>query len=353
MPSQKNKDWTSLLEEVVQQHKNGLPFVLYRNPNQKMVHALFQNDDVVHITTDFLDSGFVFAPFDFHGEAILLKPDFTKEIAWNPSSMGTNKGVDTNVEGKSKHIALVAKGIETIKRKKLQKVVLSRKLTVAIEDTPWNTYTRLLDSYPRAMCYLWSHPKIGMWMGATPETLVEINGRECTTVSLAGTLSSDSDAPPNWTTKEQEEQLLVTTYIKAQLAPLSNRVQEEAVTSAKAGKLWHLKSVLKAGLKKSTTVAQLIASLHPTPAVCGVPVKEAFTFIKEQEGYDRQFYTGFLGPLHLQESGKSHLFVNLRCVELYEQSASVYIGGGITKDSIPLQEWEETVAKSKTILSIL
>ncbi len=91
--------------------------------------------------------------------------------------------------------------------------------------------------------------------------------------------------------------------------------------------------------------------MHPTPAVCGIPLDSAKQFIKQTEGYDRKYYTGFLGPCNV--NGKTNLFVNLRCAELFANNINLYIGGGITKDSIPEKEWEETELKSKTLLSVL
>jgi isochorismate synthase len=96
---------------------------------------------------------------------------------------------------------------------------------------------------------------------------------------------------------------------------------------------------------------QVLHSLHPTSAVCGMPKQEALSFILEKEGYNRAFYSGFLGPVHLQ--GQSNLFVNLRCMQLQKTSAILYVGAGITQDSIPCAEWDETVLKSKTLLSVL
>ena len=95
---------------------------------------------------------------------------------------------------------------------------------------------------------------------------------------------------------------------------------------------------------------------HPTPAVCGLPAKKAKNFILENENYNREFYSGFLGEINIPKSTKnkkSHLFVNLRCMSLENNIARIYVGGGITKDSIPEKEWEETVSKSFTMKSVL
>ncbi len=91
--------------------------------------------------------------------------------------------------------------------------------------------------------------------------------------------------------------------------------------------------------------------MHPTPAVAGYPKQKAIDFILENENYNREFYTGYFGFINKDKSSK--LFVNLRCMQIEKKKLSVYVGGGITKDSNPLNEWQETEDKSKTLLSVL
>jgi isochorismate synthase len=98
----------------------------------------------------------------------------------------------------------------------------------------------------------------------------------------------------------------------------------------------------------ATTMLKL---LHPTSAVCGVPKKESRLFIDAVESYDRSFYSGFLGPVQVE--GQSSIFVNLRTVRLKDGIATFYAGGGITEDSVPEQEWEETELKCNTLLRVI
>ena len=96
--------------------------------------------------------------------------------------------------------------------------------------------------------------------------------------------------------------------------------------------------------------------MHPTPAVCGLPKNSAKAFILENEPHDRHFYSGFLGELNSSfstNSRSSDLFVNLRCMQIEDSKAHLYMGCGITKDSIPEKEWEESVNKSMTIKKVL
>ena len=125
-------------------------------------------------------------------------------------------------------------------------------------------------------------------------------------------------------------------------------------------------------IESSENLYPVIEALHPTPAVCGFPKQKAKEFILQHENYNRQYYTGFLGELNLKQSRTrntnrrnvennayavvktySNFYVNLRCMQLKNETALVYVGGGITRDSDPEKEWEETVNKTKTIGNVL
>jgi len=114
----------------------------------------------------------------------------------------------------------------------------------------------------------------------------------------------------------------------------------------------HLQTEITGTIEKTTAkTGDFIKALHPTPAVCGLPKEAAEQFILENENYHREFYTGFLGELNVKEN--THLFVNLRCMKLQNQKATLYAGGGITTDSVAEKEWEETVYKSHNMKEIL
>jgi isochorismate synthase len=74
-------------------------------------------------------------------------------------------------------------------------------------------------------------------------------------------------------------------------------------------------------------------------------------FIKTSEKHSRGYYAGFLGPMGISEPLR--LYVNLRCMRVYDDRLILYIGGGITRESIPQDEWEETEIKADTLLSVL
>ncbi|OYX21747.1 MAG: isochorismate synthase, partial [Algoriphagus sp. 32-45-6] len=87
--------------------------------------------------------------------------------------------------------------------------------------------------------------------------------------------------------------------------------------------------------------------LHPTSAVCGMPRKEAHDFLQENEHFDRSFFAGFLGPVNIESA--TSIYVNLRTANFQENEVILFAGAGVTEDSDPEKEWEETEMKCEII----
>lgn len=352
-----------IIQQKIKEHyKNKLPFVVYNKPNAKEVFGLFQkNDDLITVTNQFDRQGFVFAPFNSTDITVLfplLSSDFVTSIMLVDDSCELQSVLSTKDDLKSTHVNLVKKGVEAIKNNHFKKVVLSRKEKVKLAEIDIvETYNRLLQTYPSTFVYVWFHPKVGLWFGATPETLLKLENSCFTTISLAGTQVYKENTPPKWSQKEIDEQKFVTDYIVNKLSSFSKELQVSETTTVKAGSLLHLKTKITGELDtlKENSLFSLIDLLHPTPAVCGLPKEASKQFILENENYNRSYYTGFLGELNMGVHHKkdSHLFVNLRCMEVIDTEAFIYIGGGITKESNPEKEWEETVAKRNIMLQVL
>ena len=314
------------------------------------------------IITNQLDrEGFVFAPFNSN-DATVLFPSSTSEFF--SCNMLVNDTIESqgvfsiNYDSKSAHVDLVEKGVDAIKKEHFKKVVLSRKEEVTLTEIDIiETYNKLLQTYPNAFVYVWFHPKAGLWFGATPETLLKLENNFFTTMALAGTQVYQENVVPKWSKKEVEEQKIVTDYIVNKLSNFSKGLEISETETVKAGSLLHLRTEIKGELDTTNenSLFSLVDLLHPTPAVCGLPKEAAKQFILENENYNRSYYTGFLGELNMgkQSQNDSHLFVNLRCMEIKNTKAFIYVGGGITKDSNPEKEWEETVAKSNIMLKVL
>ena len=158
-----------------------------------------------------------------------------------------------------------------------------------------------------------------------------------------------------WNQKEIEEQAMVSRYIIEQFKIIRLReFIETGPRSVRAGNMIHLKTEYTVDLKKvhfpelGTIMLNL---LHPTSAVCGMPKFSSLRFITANEHLNREFYSGYLGPVNMK--GMSRLYVNLRCMQILRTRAVLYAGAGITHDSIPEKEWEETALKCQTLLDVM
>ena len=346
----------SLVDKISLHQKQNLPFVVYSKPNSDTVLGLFQQNDMLFEIHDFTEKGFVFASFD--GSQHYIIPDNESE-QWSEDWIANNETIPKNdfdakedVSAQINFQQLVEKGIQAIQNNEFQKVVLSRRETVPVAHFDLvTTFQKLVKQYRSAFVYCFYHPKIGTWLGASPEQLLKANEDSFETMALAGTQKDAGTASVIWQQKEQEEQQFVTDYIVSKLKTVSAEIQVSEAYSVKAGTLWHIKTDISGLFGQELDLKKAIQLLHPTPAVCGVPKAISKAFIIANENYNRSFYTGFLGELN--RNFASDLFVNLRCMQIENNKAHLYMGCGITKDSIPEKEWKESVNKSMTMKRIL
>lgn len=345
---------SSILAAALDHFNQNLPFAIWRNPNEKKVQVLLQKDDYLHQIENFHEQGFAFAKFDARVSNFipLAKSQYFKEefAPFFISNEIINNTTDLNE--KEAFEELVKKAKETINHGVFEKVVLSREEILDIELDLFGTFQNLLHKYPTAFCSLWFHPKVGCWMGATPEQLVKIEGQTVKTVALAGTQKQDLPQSVVWANKEVQEQQFVTDYIVHQLSQELSQISISKPYTFQAGTIFHIKTDIEATIKSLQSYPTIVNLLHPTPAVCGLPKIESKNFILENEGYDRSFYSGFVGEINLLGEGLN-LFVNLRCMQIFKKSIALYIGCGITKESNPEDEFIETVNKSMTMKNIL
>jgi len=341
----KLKNIATTIQDLLEGEK---AFVFFKKPKASVVNLIIQNGNQLHTTNSYDEAGFVFAPFNNENKTIFFPDSHSEYFNYQlpeKFELGLNDNIVDNKE-QAKYIALLEKTIAFIKAGNADKIVISRFLSKSYsKESIGAVYEALLEKYPTAFVYIWHHPKVGLWMGATPEKLIEIQGNSFNTMSLAGTQMFTDTI--QWETKEIEEQKWVTDFIRKQLKPIVDELEIAKPFTKKAAHLAHICSEIKGKLTSNFGIKDLILSLHPTPAVCGTPRTIAREFILKNEGYNRGFYTGFLGEIN--QKNQTELYVNLRCMQLTDNEAKLYIGGGITKDSIAEKEWEETVVKSAVL----
>lgn len=240
-----------------------------------------------------------------------------------------------------------------------RKIVLSRcqDVDVAEPESPFLLFQKACERYPRMFISLVSTPQGGTWLTATPEILLEnevpfeggLRAASFRTIALAGTMPFAEDV--RWSEKNIREQRYVATYMMETLEQFTNNISEEGPYTTRAANLAHLRSDFTFTLSDNHHLGTLLHALHPTPAVCGLPKREAFDFIQRNESSPRRYYSGFQGPL--TPDGETHLYVSLRCMLINGGHYALYAGGGLLCDSVEESEWQETEAKLSTMHSLL
>ena len=347
-----------ILYEKAQHHLNSKqPFVLFHKPNAPKIVGVFQRNNQLFELNDYAESGFVFVSFD--GKQRYILPLNVSDVVvdtFTETDFHWSKDIELQVDkvAKINFEKLVQDGIDAIRENHFKKVVLSRTEVMELQVDVIAVFQKFLAHYPSAFVYCFYHPQMGLWMGATPEQFIKIKGNHLSTVALAGTQLFKEQLV--WESKEREEQQFVTEFIAKSLVDDALDITVSEPRTVQAGNLAHLKTDIAATITKEKVEA-IIQKLHPTPAVCGLPKESARQFILQNEGYNRDFYTGFLGELNVDFTnfGKenSDLFVNLRCMKVANNQVNVYVGCGITRDSNPEKEFMETLHKSLTVKRVL
>ena len=350
-------EYNLLIEKISQHYVRKLPFVVFSLPDSDLVSGIFQKSEDIYFLNNLNENGFVLAPFDYKESAPFI-PEVESERL---ESILIKEKIDlTSVKvyesGKQKEIYLeiLNRTIKAIKNGKTKKIVISRQKDFPLQNFSIEKLIKQVFSlYSTAFRYVWYHPKTGIWCGATPETLVQVDKDLFKTMALAGTQPYMGKKQVYWGTKELEEQQFVTDAITNSLQKVTSVLKVSNPHTHRAGSLLHLRTDITGILKKGkATLTTIAVALHPTPAVCGSPQKAAKEFILENENYDREFYTGFLGPISLNGASAT-LMVNLRCMKIDANTARIFVGGGITSASIPTDEWKETQNKMQTMLQVL
>ncbi|MFN3760775.1 MAG: chorismate-binding protein [Algoriphagus aquaeductus] len=370
---------------------SGGSFALWRKPKTQTFEFILDDSSSalrLGLNLEELPQGFVVHPFadqedkkaffiraSQYFKFNLAEPLYSEDLPiWIQSSLNSDQNNSQKIESllrqksvldktnpvhgteKEAFLQLVNLGIDAISRGELEKIVPARTKKVALPEgfDLARTFLTLLHSYPNSFVNFFHIPQVGTWMGATPEVLIETKGDFFYTMALAGTQPAKGENPMKsaaWTQKEIEEQALVSRYIVDCFKKIRLREYEEhGPKTVMAGNLLHLRSDFKVNMK-ATGFPQLgsvmLDLLHPTSAVCGMPRKEAHEFLQEHESFDRSFFAGFLGPVNIES--ETSIYVNLRTANFQENEVILFAGAGVTEDSDPEKEWEETEMKCEII----
>ncbi|MBQ6916362.1 MAG: chorismate-binding protein [Prevotella sp.] len=339
-------------------------YAIYRLPHED--HATLITQSVgepmeLHSLTELNGKqGFVVAPFEVKADQpVVLIQGKTETIALSNEQLTADDGKNRLPSDMSNYYKVdFANYHSQLEADKFRKIVLARCADEQMPNgvKPIDLFYRACQLYPRLFIALVDTEKSGCWLTATPEILLDGHGADWRTIALAGTMKLEGDQLDGegetltWSTKNIQEQRIVATYITEYLEQFTDDFREEGPRTVRAANLVHLRSDFTFKLADNNKIGDLLQALHPTPAVCGLPKREAFKFIVKNEHTPRRYYSGFMGPVAQEDT---HLYVSLRCMNIDGDVCHLYAGGGLLKDSVEEQEWLETEAKMETMKRLL
>jgi menaquinone-specific isochorismate synthase len=251
---------------------------------------------------------------------------------------------------------LVRSAVADIRAGELEKVVLVREV-LAAADRPFRKgllVERLRALYPSCTTF-----SVGDFVGASPELLVARTGDVVRAHPLAGTIGRSGDPATDAraeaallaSPKERAEHRVVVDAITAVLAPLCDQLDVPATPSiVELRNVSHLGSLVSGRLRAPSAGAlELVARLHPTPAVAGTPTDEALAWIDKHEGCDRGPYAGPVG--WVDAAGDGEWYVGIRAALVEGRRARLFAGVGVVADSDPEAELAETQLKLQALLA--
>lgn len=243
------------------------------------------------------------------------------------------------------------------------KVVLSRESLLAGEESgsplcPWSLLTQWARHAQECFHFGFQFSPEQSFIACSPERLYRRERGHLFTEALAGTIRRSGDEATDAAlaaelladSKNRLENRLVHADILSRLAPLTTRTSLTEPRILKLRLLQHLKCDIEAELQPGVCDWQLLAALHPTPAVGGAPREAALAFIREYEPYQRGWYAGACGMLSRETSEFS---VAIRSARITARGISLFAGAGIVAGSQPAAEWAELDNKIANVLSLL
>jgi salicylate biosynthesis isochorismate synthase len=255
----------------------------------------------------------------------------------------------------------VARAVQRIRAGELEKIVLAREVEVhaPVEHDPAAVVGLLREAFPS--CYVFAVGRgDATFLAASPELLIRREGQRATTVALAGSTRRSADPAIDdhlgeallHSDKDCEENAIVARRITRALEPRSVWVTAAPEPMlVRVANIQHLARPIRAQLASPIDAIELLALLHPTPAVGGEPLAVAEPLIPALEGFDRGWYAGPVG--WTDANGDGEFCVALRCALLRGRVARCYAGAGIVRDSDPAAELAETEIKLGALLPAL
>ncbi len=269
--------------------------------------------------------------------------------------------IKQDVTGTDNFKRVVCSSLESIRSNHLSKIVLAHALDVS-SDAPFNlfqTLNNLRRLHPDCYIFSTSNGKGQNFIGASPERLISIHNQKLMTDALAGsaprgkTPALDADLANRLLSSEKErrEHQVVIDFITQRLYQLGIVPQLLPPRLRQLSNIQHLWTPIQAKVPANVHPLEIVAELHPTPAVAGVARDVACEGIRRYESFERGLYAAPLGWVDYQ--GNSEFIVGIRSALIDGDRARLYAGAGIVAGSDPDKELAEIQLKLQALLKAL
>jgi menaquinone-specific isochorismate synthase len=308
-------------------------------------------------------NGDAFLRFAFRRDELASPETLLAEIAQMES--GANSEIEKTSFGSSSPPThdedatwrpLVESALAAIRDRAFHKLVVARRSSVSRSISVASSLDRLRRENSESTTFAFVR-ETSTFLGASPERLIFLEGNRFSTEALAGTIarSTDDDAAKKnllASEKDRHEHQVVVDGIVAALAPFSTGIDAPAQPSVRTlGRVHHLATPITGQVDRAAHVLSLVAALHPTPAVSGLPQRAASRWLRDHEKFERGWYAAPVG--WFDDRGDGTFAVAIRSALVNEDRAWVFAGAGIVEGSEPDAEFRETQLKQKTILAAL
>ncbi len=252
------------------------------------------------------------------------------------------------------------KALESLSNGEVEKLVLSRAYSFNLDSQiNWDSLLqKLYQRFPD--CYLYFIKKHGsIFFGSSPEMFLKVSDQIAEVESVAGSAARGEKTESDYelekflksSEKNHNEHAFVSDFITSVLIKYSNNVRiVEEKQIRKLDNIQHLITRISSELNARENLFELIDSLFPTPAVCGVPKELAINLIRKLEAHDRGLYSGLVGLIDFESN--CEFAVSIRSALVKDSKVTAFAGAGLVKNSDPQEEFFETKLKLNTILSL-
>ncbi|MGM9965960.1 isochorismate synthase [Rummeliibacillus sp. TYF005] len=262
---------------------------------------------------------------------------------------------------KEEYLESIHQVTSLIRQKEADKVVIARSLALEFEkevSSP-NVLSQIILEQPESYLFGLEHNE-KLFFGASPERLVKVENSYAYSSCVAGSVKRGKTAEEdeglgqsllNDAKNRSEHQYVVDMIGHTFKENCASYTIPSEPRLLKIRDIQHLYTPVEGHLKNGATILQLVKTLHPTPALGGVPRMKAMEVIRKYEPMNRGLYAAPIG--WLDANGNGEFAVAIRSALLHQDKAYLYAGGGIVADSQPQSEYEETLVKFRPMIRAL